>query len=43
MRASAVEKEKLVEMENIKKNYRSLEAIEGEMKNVDLENLLDFD
>ena len=30
-------------MENIKKNYRSLEDIEGEIKNVNLENFLDFD
>ena len=30
-------------MENIKNNYRSLEAIEGEIKNVNLENFLDFD
>ena len=30
-------------MENMKKNYRSLEAIEGEFKNVNLENFLDFD
>ena len=30
-------------MENIKKNYRSLEDIEGEIKSVNLENFLDFD
>ena len=31
-----------IEMEGIKKNYRASEDIEEELKNVDLENFLDF-
>ena len=30
-------------MEDIKKNYRTLEDIEAELNNVDLGNFLDFD
>ena len=30
-------------LEDIKKNYRALEEIEAELKNVDLGNFLDFD
>ena len=36
-------RKKRVKLEGLKKNYRSVIEIEEELKNVDLENFLEFD
>ena len=43
LKSYPLEKEERVKMQSMKNNYKSCSEIEAEMKNVVIENFLDFD